>query len=115
MTLPRLFKPFQQVHGDDVHRLMSDWFKSELGCQVLDAERDLLDHLPAITLSVSLADDILHGRLGIDEMTPEHEPKSSATPQVYRAYSVEGRFIAILSRQGAYWVPEKVFTGEDQS
>src|SRR3989338_2411199 len=45
MTLPRLFKPFQQVHGDDIHRLMSDWFKSELGCQVLDAERDLLDHL----------------------------------------------------------------------
>lgn len=45
MALPRLFKPFQQIHGSDVHRLMSDWFRSELGEQVLADEQALLDQL----------------------------------------------------------------------
>ena len=45
MTLPRLFKPFQQIHGIDVHRLLTEWFKSDLGTQVLQTEKAMLDRL----------------------------------------------------------------------
>lgn len=45
MTLPRLFKPFQQVHGLEVHRLLTDWFRSDLGQQVLQTEKAMLDRL----------------------------------------------------------------------
>lgn len=45
MALPRLFKPFLQVHGQEVHRLMNEWFSSDLGRQVLDTEKALLERL----------------------------------------------------------------------
>ena len=45
MTLPRLFKPFQQVHGTDVHRLLTEWFQSDLGTQVLQTEKAMVDRL----------------------------------------------------------------------
>ena len=45
MTLPRLFKPCQQVHGTDLHRLLTDWFRSDLGAQVLQTEKAMLDRL----------------------------------------------------------------------
>lgn len=45
MTLPRLFKPFQQSHGSDVHRLLTEWFRGGLGAQVLQTEKAMLDRL----------------------------------------------------------------------
>ena len=49
MSLPRLFKPFQQVHGASVHPLLSAWFKTELGQELLQQERDILDRvLPSL-------------------------------------------------------------------
>lgn len=49
MSLPRLFKPFQQVHGASVHPLLSSWFKTELGQELLQQERDILDRvLPSL-------------------------------------------------------------------
>ena len=45
MTLPPLFKPFQQVHANNLHRLVSDWFRSDLGVAVLQSERALLDRV----------------------------------------------------------------------
>ena len=45
MSLPRLFKPFQQVHGASVHGLVSEWFKTQLGEEVLDKEKSLLNQL----------------------------------------------------------------------
>lgn len=45
MTLPRLFQPFQQVHGSNVHRLLTDWFRSDLGSRVLQTEQALLNSL----------------------------------------------------------------------
>ncbi|MBA54759.1 MAG: hypothetical protein CMK89_09930 [Pseudomonadales bacterium] len=49
MSLPRLFKPFQQVHGASVHPLLSSWFQSELGQELLKQEKDILDRvLPSI-------------------------------------------------------------------
>jgi len=45
MSLPRLFKPFQQVHGASVHPLLSKWFESELGQELLEEEQDILDRV----------------------------------------------------------------------
>ena len=45
MTLPRLFKPFQQIHGANMHKLLTEWFKSDLGTQVLQSEKAMLDSL----------------------------------------------------------------------
>lgn len=45
MTLPRLFKPFQQIHGINVHGLLTNWFRTDLGAQVLQTEKALLDRL----------------------------------------------------------------------
>ncbi len=45
MSLPRLFKPFQQVHGASVHPLLSKWFRTELGQELLQQERDILDRV----------------------------------------------------------------------
>lgn len=45
MSLPRLFKPFQQIHGLNVHRLLTNWFRTDLGIQVLQAEKTVLDRL----------------------------------------------------------------------
>lgn len=45
MTLPRLFKPFQQKYGTGAHRPLGDWFKSGLGRQVLQTEKAMLDRL----------------------------------------------------------------------
>lgn len=49
MSLPRLFKPFQQVHGASVHALLSGWFKTELGQELLQQEMVILNRvLPGI-------------------------------------------------------------------
>lgn len=45
MSLPRLFKPFQQVHGASVHPLLSQWFDSELGKELLQEEQTLLERV----------------------------------------------------------------------
>ncbi|MGB3622935.1 MAG: methyltransferase domain-containing protein [Ketobacter sp.] len=45
MSLPRLFKPFQQIHGSFVHQLLNKWFKSELGKEILQQEKALLERL----------------------------------------------------------------------
>ena len=45
MSLPRLFKPFQQVHGASVHRLLDLWFDTELGAELLAQEQCILDRL----------------------------------------------------------------------
>lgn len=45
MSLPRLFKPFQQIHGQFVHTLLDRWFDSELGKEILQQENALLERL----------------------------------------------------------------------
>jgi len=45
MSLPRLFKPFQQLHGASVHPLLSSWYKTELGQELLQNEKDILDRV----------------------------------------------------------------------
>jgi tRNA pseudouridine55 synthase len=62
-------------------------------------------HLPAVTVSEDDEKEIINGRplvSGIEE---------GNTAKLRRAYSSEGRFIAILryNVEGAYWKPEKVF------
>ena len=62
-------------------------------------------HLPAVTVSEEDEKAIMNGR-PLASGTEE-----SATAKLRRAYSNDGRFIAILSYndEGGYWKPEKVF------
>ena len=45
MSLPRLFKPFQQMQSTDVHNVVTTWFETPLGQEVLAQEKQLLAHL----------------------------------------------------------------------
>jgi len=45
MALPRLFRPFHSAHGQYSHDLVNLWYKSELGAQILEQEKSVLDQL----------------------------------------------------------------------
>lgn len=45
MSLPRLFQPFQQIQGSYVHDLLNQWFKTELGSELLEQERAIVEQL----------------------------------------------------------------------
>ena len=45
MALPRLFRPFHSAHGHYSHELVNLWYKSELGVQILEQEKGVLDQL----------------------------------------------------------------------
>ncbi len=70
-------------------------------------ERAALPGLPELTLDSAQAQDVLHGR-------PIPCPDSIAEGLPCRAYTPEGRFIAILERQGERWRPLKVFPIESE-
>ncbi|MCG8535767.1 MAG: class I SAM-dependent methyltransferase [Pseudomonadales bacterium] len=45
MSLPRLFQPFQQIQGSYVHELLDQWFGTQLGTEILEQEKALVDQL----------------------------------------------------------------------
>ncbi len=45
MQLPRLIKPFKSVYGHQIHEMMSQWYRTGLGENVLSHERAILNHV----------------------------------------------------------------------
>ena len=45
MALPRLFTSFYSAPGQYSHDMVNSWYKTELGKQILDQEKMLLDQL----------------------------------------------------------------------
>jgi tRNA pseudouridine55 synthase len=56
--------------------------------------------VPAVALTAQALDDVLHGRA---------IPAEGGESELARAYDLDGRFVAVLTRQDERWQPLKVF------
>lgn len=74
--------------------------------QYLIGEDKALARMPAVHLDAQQSDAVVHGR-AVHGSTGRHE--FAETDQLVRAYSNEGRFLAILGAVDDVWRPVKVF------